>query len=100
MATFRKKPSTIEAVKVVLAMQGMVHFGETTNWLKQAMETGERRHGLHAPGDIYFRDGYLIVQSPSGPLHVEDGDWIAFLNPADIHVIRADQFAQLYEPAI
>lgn len=101
MATYRKKPSTIEAVQVVSIIADLPFYDDVDPepaWVQAAVERGRSRHGLHAPGDIYFVDGYLTVHSPSGPLVVQKGDWIAYLNPQDIYVIRADQFEKLYEP--
>ena len=64
--------------------------GET--WVQAMAFTGHRLHTA--------AEGQLVLDTPSGPVPIHEGDWIAQnpTDPTDFYPIKDDQFDKLYHP--
>lgn len=80
MPTFRRKATTVRAVQFTGG-----------NWSDVV---------VFSAGSFHAREGAWILDTPSGPVPIAVGDYIA-QNPkdaTDFYPIMAAQFAELYEP--
>lgn len=89
MAQFRKKTELIEAVRFDVGREHKLKLPRGVHVSK------------HSPGaDNFNYMGFEFrVDTLSGPLPVEDGDWIIYERNGDIWACKPDIFAAIYEPA-
>lgn len=92
MATFRKKPVVIEAVRFVGITNGWGEWeGDSEiglpDWLTDAVQTGR----------AVMANGVVSIDTPEGTMVARPGDWIIRGVKGELYPCKSDIFAATYE---
>lgn len=93
MGLFRKKPVTIEAVRVAK------HMGLEPQWFADAVTRGDVvTHGLGKFADALVRVR-VEINTLEGVMTANEGDWLIKGIQGELYPCKPDIFAATYEPA-
>jgi hypothetical protein len=92
-----KKPVEIEAVKILAMTEDEIAFDdhepEQIDWVLKALEKE-----IGSPGALWIDARGAIVGTLEGNMRAKTGDYIVRGVKGEIYPVRADIFAETYEP--